>query len=325
MRRRGLATDVDTAAAEGPPLSRRGFLAAAGGAGLGVVAGCLGVSGESAGEVFVLSAGSLASLFDSAIGPGFESEHGADYRGEFHGSNAVMRMVLEGKKAPDVIVSADVELLRERLSDDKAPWDVVFAGNALVIAYGPNTAVGERLERGDPWQDVLEAADAEIARSDPDLDPLGYRAVQLFDLAEEYYDQPGLSESLRDNLVIDPKEPHLLAGIETGNRAAAIVYENMAVDHGLPYVELPEELDFSSPDLADHYAQATYTIEEGPTVEGTPIRYNLTIPSSAPHPGLARELVGFLLSNPGLLEENGLVLGDAYPQIQGPVPEEVLP
>jgi molybdate/tungstate transport system substrate-binding protein len=302
-------------------VSRRQFLAAAGAGTAGALAGCLGTGTD----VSVLSAGSLATLFESTVGPAFESERSYGYRGEFHGSNAVMRMVLDEQKQPDVIVSADASLLRSRLPDSLAPWDVVFGSNALVIAYAPDTEVGKRLEGEEPWYEVLRSADAEIARSDPDLDPLGYRAVMLFELAAAYYDEPGLATDLAANLVVDPNEPHLLAGIETGNRAAALVYRNMAVDHDLPAIELPEELNFSNPAFADRYAQATYTLEDGTTVEGRPVLYNVTVPTSAGNPAAGRAFVSFLLSNPDLLRENGLVVTDAFPRPNGPVPEEVMP
>ncbi len=301
--------------------SRRKFLSAAGATAVGALSGCLG----GGTDVSVLSAGSLATLFESTVGPEFEAETEYGYRGEFNGSNAVMRMVLEEQKQPDVIVSADASLLRSRLPDSIAPWDVVFGSNALVIAYGSETDVGGRLETGEPWYEVLRSADAEIARSDPDLDPLGYRAVQLFELAETEYGFEGLAADLRENLVIDPNEPHLLAGIETGNRAAALIYRNMAVDHDLPFVELPEKLDFSNPEYAASYARATYTTEDGTMVEGTPIRYNITVPTTARHSEAGRAFLAFLLSNPDMLRENGLVVTDAFPQANGPVPAEVLP
>ncbi|MFB6086149.1 MAG: extracellular solute-binding protein [Halodesulfurarchaeum sp.] len=302
-------------------LSRRQFLSSTGAGTICALAGCLG--GKT--KVSVLSAGSLASVFESTLGPAFEAERDYGYRGEFHGSNTVIRMALDGQKRPDVVVSADASLLRERLPDSIAPWDVVFATNALVIAYAPATEVGRRLAAGEPWYEVLRSADAEIARSDPDLDPLGYRAVMLFELAEDYYDEPGLAKDLAANLVVDPSEPHLLAGIESKNRAAAIVYRNMAVDHDLPYVELPDELDFSNPADADHYADVTYTTADGTTVKGRPILYSATVPKQAPHPEAGRAFVEFLLANPDLLTENGLVVPDRLPNPHGAVPAEVLP
>lgn len=301
---------------------RRDLLGGLAGLGATALAGC--IAGGAEARVSVLSAGSLSVLFDESIGPAFEGETVYGYRGEFHGSKTVMRMVREGQKSPDVVVSADVDLLREELGD-VATWDVVFASNALVVTYNPETVVGERLAAGEPWYEVLREADTQIARSDPDLDPLGYRTVQLFDLAAEYYDEDGLAGDLLDNLVVDPAEAHLLAGVETGERAAAVAYENMAVDHDLPYVSLPSELDFSDPALADHYATATYTMADGTTVEGSPVRYTLTVPTVAENPTAGRDFVSFLLGSPGLLRDGGLVVTDAFPEPNGPVPQAVIP
>ena len=306
----------------GTSVTRRRVLGAGAALGLTGLAGC--IAGGTGPQVSVLSAGSLATLFNETVGPTFETETDYRYRGEFHGSNTVMRMVLEGQKQPDVVVSADAELLRETLYPDRASWDVVFASNAVVVVYNPDTAVGARLDAGEPWYEVLRSADADIARSDPDLDPLGYRTVQLFELAERYYDEPGLAAALREKLVIDPQESHLLAAVETGDRAAAVAYENMAVDHDLPFRRLPPELNFADPTRADHYASATYTTDAGKTIEGTPILYNVTVPESAERPAAGRAFVAFLLANPSLLRENGLVVTDAFPRPHGAVPEGVL-
>jgi molybdate/tungstate transport system substrate-binding protein len=303
--------------------SRRSFLAASATATLGVTAGCS--SNDSAGRIDVLSAGSLSIVLGNRIGESFEAETGIDFRGEFHGSNAVMRFVTSGQKSPDVVASADAFLLREKLRPDHAAWDVVFASNAVGITYNPDTEVGRMLENGRPWYEALSAADSEIARSDPDLDPLGYRTVQMFKLAESYYGVDGLAKRLIDRLETDPQEAHLLAGIETGDRAAAVCYRNMAVDHGLPFVGLPDELNFSNPEYGDHYARATYTTDEGETVEGTPVLYNATVLTDADHPESGRRFLRYLLQNRDVLGDNGLIVDDRFPRTNGDVPEEVLP
>jgi molybdate/tungstate transport system substrate-binding protein len=171
----------------------------------------------------------------------------------------------------------------------------------------------------------LREAGSEIAMSDPDLDPLGYRTVQMFKLAEEYYAVDGLAQDLIDRLEIDPQEAHLLAGIETGDRAAAVCYKNMAVDHGLPFVSLPDELNFSNPEYADQYAQATYTTDEGTTIEGTPVLYNATVLTSADEPKNGRRFLSYLLQNRDVLSKNGLIVDDRFPRTNGDVPEGVLP
>ncbi|WEL20642.1 extracellular solute-binding protein [Halorhabdus sp. BNX81] len=301
--------------------TRRGILTGVAGLATGLLAGCLG--GERTASV--LAAGSLASAFGETVGPAFKRERGYAFEGEYRGSNAVMRMVADGQRNPDAVVSADAGLLRERLRPETADWDVVFATNAVVIAYNPSTPTGSRLADGEPWPTVLADADAEIGRTDPDLDPLGYRAVQLFDLAARYYDRPELADRLRANTTVDPQEAHLLAAVETGDRAAAVAYRNMAVDRDLPFRDLPPELNFADPALADHYATATYTTEEGREIRGRPIRYNATVPAGAPRPEAGRAFVGFLARRPDLLERAGLVVPAALPRAKGDPPGGVVP
>lgn len=303
--------------------SRRSFVRTASAAGIGAVAGCLG--GGAGESVTVLSAGSLSVLFEDDVGASFEAETGIDFRGEFHGSNAVMRFVESGQKRPDVVASADASLLREALQPAYATWDVVFASNAVGITYDPDTQVGGLLEDGTAWYRALRETDSAVAMSDPDLDPLGYRTVQLFELAEEYYGVDGLRRRLLDRLEIDAQEAHLLAGVATGDRGAAVCYENMAVDHDLPFVSLPDELNFSNPKYADYYAQATYTTEAGATIEGTPVLYNATVLGDANDPGNGRRFLEYLLENEDVLAENGLVVDDRFPRTSGDVPEGVLP
>ena len=100
---------------EGHP-NRRTVLASLGSlASIGSFTGCLGGTIDS---INVLSAGSLATTFEDYIGPAFEQDTGISLHGEYYGANAVMRMVEDGTKYPDVIVSADSTLLRDRLYDE---------------------------------------------------------------------------------------------------------------------------------------------------------------------------------------------------------------
>jgi molybdate/tungstate transport system substrate-binding protein len=298
--------------------SRRAVLGSLASAGAVLTAGCL----FDTDSVSVLAAGSLAAAFET-LGQRFQSSGETAYHGEYHGSNAVVRMVEDRTKHPDVVVSADVELLRSQLRPEYASWDIVFAGNELGIAYNPQTDLGERLDAGErPWYELLADASAgAVAISDPDLDPLGYRAVQMLTLAEEYYDVDGLRESVLESAQFEADEPRLLADLETGNRAAAIAYRNMAVDRDLPFLDLPPQLNFADPTLADHYAQATYTTDDGYTAAGSPILYNTTVLDEADNAAAGREFVGFLLDHPDLLREAGLGVPKSVPRGDGSVPD----
>lgn len=270
----------------------------------------------------VLSAGSLAVTLDDGVGPAFENDAGTPYSGEYYGTNAAIRMIESGHKNPDVVVSADAELLRDRLYDEYVVWDAVFASNSVGIAYGDGTEIGDRLEAGEPWYEVLRDADeGDVAISDPDLDPLGYRAVHAFKIAEDKHGLDGFTDEMLANVYQEPEEPQLLAGVRSGNRAAAVAYRNMAVDHGIPFHELPDDVNFSDPDRADEYAEVSYTTDEGYVAHGTPVLYNLSVTETARDQEAGYEFVNYLLENRDILAEMGLMVPDV--EFHGDVPEEV--
>ncbi|MCU4926673.1 extracellular solute-binding protein [Halobacteria archaeon AArc-dxtr1] len=306
----------------GARVTRRGALASISLAVGGSVAGCLGSTSDA---VRVLSAGSLAQTFESHVGPAFESETGTDVHGEYYGANVVMRMVEDRTKHPDVIVSADATLLRDRLYGDVTDWDVEFAANSVGIGYNEETAFGRGLEAGEPWYELALAADeGDLSIGDPNLDPLGYRAVQAFALAEAEYDIDGFRDELLELVYREPDEPQMMAGVESGSRAASVVYRNMAVDHEMPFVEFPAAYNFANLELADHYATVSYTTdEEEYTAEGRPVIYNATVSDEADNPRAGHDLVQFLADNPSVLTGAGLTVDAPLPRPSGDLPEEI--
>lgn len=301
--------------------SRRAFLGTLGSVGLGGIAGCLG-TGDS---VQVLAAGSLVRTFEEYIGPAFTEKTGIDVHGEYYGSKAVMRMVTDRTKHPDVVVSADATLLREHLYEVHTTWDVEFATNVLGLGFNADTPFGSNLKAGKPWYEcLLESASGDIIIGDPALDPLGYRALQAFELANQAHGLDGFRDAAEDVVYEEPDEAQMLAQVETGARAGAICYENMAVDHGHPFLAFPPAYNFAVLRLANHYATAEVTIgEEDITIEGRPILYNTTVLDTADNTNAGRRLVQFLIDKPGLLNEAGLSVSERLPQSVGTVPQEI--
>ena len=292
---------------------------------LGGLAGCATpLTADGPGSVSLLAAGSLARTFEDHVGPAFERQTGAVVYGEYYGSNALMRMVEDGTEYPDVVVSADATLLRERLYGEFTDWDVAFAANSLGVGYREGTAFGRALDRGEPWYEAaLDTDPGDIAIADPDLDPLGYRALQAFELAAAEHGLDGFREAMLERVYREPEEPQLLAGVETGSRAAAVVYRNMAIDREMPFYEFPDAYSFARTDMADHYATVTYTTDGGYTARGRPILYSATVLEGADNPEGGRRLVQFLLDNPSILEEAGLTVAGQLPEPTGDVPEAV--
>ncbi|AXR81779.1 extracellular solute-binding protein [Natrarchaeobaculum sulfurireducens] len=303
--------------------SRRSVLAAAAG-----VVGLAGSASLLAGRdrIRVLAAGSLAAALEDRIGPAFEAATDVRVDGEYLGTNAILRLIERGDTLPDVVIGADVSLVRDRLVPEHARFDLEFATNEVGIAYDPETDVGSRLAADEPWHEVLAAADAgAIGISDPDQNPLGYRAVHLFELAEREHDRSGFRDVMLERSSVDGQEGQLLGGLEAGNRACAISYRNMAADRDLPFYALPTTYNFADPAFEDVYATASYTTADGQTVTGSLVSYTATVLDRATEPENGQRFVAFLGKQPSLLEGAGLEVPESLPRPSGDFPEVIQP
>ena len=69
---------------------------------------------------------------------------------------------------------------------------------------------------------------------------------------------------------------------------------------GLPFLDLPEEIDQSNPSMQNWYATASYTNPRGQTFRGAYAAYAVTIPVAAANPTAAEAFVRLLLSEKGM-------------------------
>ena len=275
----------------------------------------VGADGTAAGDpVSILAAGSLQRAFSN----GLREATSVPLQIEARGSVAVARLVANGHREPAITALADVGLF-DSIMD--AAWSVVFASNAVVLTYNPETAGGSRIAGTDPdrWFEPLVRGTASVGRTDPDLDPLGYRTLFLLDLAARYYDTAELGERLLSPEQVYP-ETSLLARLETGDVDAAFTYRNMAVEHGYEFVEFPSEIDLSDPAHdEDWYSTVSYDLADGQTVEGGPIAYGATIVNEHRR---AADVFRELTADP-YLEAHGFVVPDGYPTNRGTVPDAI--
>jgi molybdate/tungstate transport system substrate-binding protein len=179
------------------------------------------------------------------------------------------------------------------------------------------------------WWRVLQRPGIRAGHSDPVLDPNGYRALMVFQLAEKFYHQPGLAARLNQAFppkYVRPKEADLTALVQAGELDYSWSYASIARTARLRYVDLPDEIDLSNPALADWYAQASVRLplaraggKDSLEFRGEPIVYALTIPTAAPHPRTAVEFVRFALSAEGrsIIKKDGFTLLD-QPMVSGP-------
>jgi len=223
-----------------------------------------------------------------------------------------------------VFGSADYQVVRELLHPGFADFNILFATNEMVIAFTDKSRAADRLD-SDNWPQILLDESRTFGRSDPSHDPCGYRTLMTLQLAEDYYRVPGLAARLEQKHgreFIRPKETDLLGLLQAGDIDYLFIYKSVTVQHGLRYIELPDEINLKRFDLTERYRKARVRITAGRPdrlveLTGEPIAYSVTIPKNAPSPDLAADWIALLLSPVGraVLEECG------QPLIQPPVAE----
>ncbi|MDN5870500.1 MAG: extracellular solute-binding protein [Nitrococcus sp.] len=270
--------------------------------------------------VSVLHAGSLGNVMGLAMGPAFEEATDYNAQMEGRGSVALANMILDGLRKPDVYISADPKTNEPLMKADLVDWYAYGFSNAMVIAYSPKSKYADEFEKAaslPPKEGALKAFQVmanegvRVGRTDPKLDPKGYRTLFVLELAEQIYEKPKLSEKVlgeaRNAEQIFP-EMQLAARLDTGQLDVGFYYRNEALAHGLPYIQLPDKLCLCDPALAEWYATASYTAPDGTTYRGGPIVYSVTIPQAAPNPDGAVAFVEFMFSPQGrkILKDHGL-------------------
>lgn len=263
-------------------------------------------------SVHVMAAGSLNHAFEhglTAACPDIPLET------EAHGSVSVARLVADGKRDPDIVSLADAALFDGPLQPEGY---VSFATNALVLAYRPETAAGQRLAAVGPddWYKPLLDEDLRVGRTDPDLDPLGYRTLFALGLAEDYHEVPGLADRVLERDQIYP-ETGLISQFEVGAIDAAFAYRSMATARNYAFVELPPQINLSDPAYAeDWYATVSHSLPNGNTVRGAPIRYVSALRHARPE----AVTVFRRQCRRSLLTEFGFTVPKDYPRVHGDVP-----
>ena len=232
---------------------------------------------------------------------------------ESAGSATTIRKVTELGKECGVIGSADYTLIPQLMFPEYADWYIIFATNQMCIAYTDQSQFADEINPNN-WYEILQRDGVRYGRSDPDQDPCGYRTLMVWQLAEVYYDSPGLYDKLyeAEGNLVRPKEVDLVALLELGELDYAFEYSSIAAQHRFNYVELPPEINLSDEAFKDFYAMVEVEIagkEPGTTItkRGKPIVYGVTIPSNFPDQKLAVAWVDFLLSPEGMaiMEANG--------------------
>ncbi len=249
----------------------------------------------------VFAAGSLARPLGAAL-DSFRVATGIETSLVPAGSLDLARRVTELGQTPDVIALADEDVFPKLLMPAHVTWYARFARNRMVLARRDSAATA-----GTRWWEALTRPGVETGRSDPDLDPAGYRTLMLFQLAERHTTVPGLAAALEAGSPprnIRPKSAELVALLQAGELDYAWMYESSARGARLPFDTLPSAIDLGAATEAATYATAKARVRggaPGDTIEisGAPITYGVSVPIKAARATDGQAFVRYLYSTEG--------------------------
>jgi molybdate/tungstate transport system substrate-binding protein len=264
---------------------------------------------EPKGKLTMFHAGSLSVPFE-AMEKAFETKYPkVDLQREGAGSQACARKITDLKKPCDIMASADYTVIDKLLIPSYADWNIRFATNQLVLCYTDKSKYANEVNAKN-WYEILQRKGVIWGHSDPNLDPCGYRALMVLQLAEKHYKSPGLYEKTvanRPKENIRPKSVELVSLLQTGNMDYAWEYLSVAVQHGLKYILLPDEINLGNYQFDDFYSQAVVKVtgaKPGTFMEmkGGSVTYGITMIKDAPNREAAIAFLKYMLDPQGGLK-----------------------
>lgn len=273
-----------------------------------LLGGCLSTPIQKStysGELTIFHAGSLSMPMKAAVDSFKRLHPGVTFKLESAGSVECARKITEVNKPCDIMASADYKVIDKILIPQYASWNIPFAGNEMAIVYQEKSRHSQEISK-DNWYQILAKEDVAFGRSDPNSDPCGYRTVMTIKLAEKYYSNTSISKTLlgKDTKHIRPKEVDLLALLESNTIDYIFLYKSVALQHGLKYLTLPQEINLSNLAMDSLYKTVSVEVngktpDSRLTMFGEPMFYGLTIPKNAQNPKLAIEFLKYFLEQNG--------------------------
>lgn len=236
------------------------------------------------------------------------------------GSVKLARELPHDRGAIDIFASADAEI-NERMLEPAGlvPYTIRFAEGAMVLAYttaskrADNIAApagaGAVQQAASDWAVQLTAPGVTIGTSHPFLDPGGYRADMVLQLAQLQQKTPRLYNTLIGHVVITRPGDALGKNFDyqftyEHSARAALAQDKTGAYR---YVVLPDAVNLGAAPLASAYAAAGVTMPGVDGPGGAPVRmpatrvtFGLSIVADAPNRQRAEQFLALFFSPEGV-------------------------
>lgn len=209
------------------------------------------------------------------------------------------------------------------LGSEYPGWAVSFASDEMAIAYSSasttssaaqavlaafNTATSSNTTAA--WYTFfndLTSGSVKVGISNPDLDPAGYRAWLVLQLAGIAYGDNGTGGSAyqqsfvnstltNDANVTGASAAALIPALATGQINFLFIYKSDVASNGLSLLQLPNTVNLGVVSDNSFYKQATYSTSGG-LETGAAIALWLSVPTDATNPTDAVEFVVYVIQN----------------------------
>jgi molybdate/tungstate transport system substrate-binding protein len=264
----------------------------------------------------IFAAGTLAVPF-RAVSALFEKKYpNVTVQAQFGGSVMMAKKITDLHQEADLLAVADYNVIAKYLFGNpaNAAWYVGIARNAITFVYTDKSKYANEINSNN-WYKVLARKGVEIGRSNPDTDPSGYQTVQMLNLAEKYYNAPGLEQNVLANAPLAnmrDTETALISALQLGQIDYLAIYRSDALQHHLKFVDLPAKINLSDPADSAYYLAGIAHTKNG-DLAGKPIVYAITIVNGSKNADMAEKYVALVLGPQGqaVMKNNGF--GDFSP------------
>lgn len=206
-------------------------------------------------EIILFHAGSLSKPLQSLVASFEKRNSGVKVLLEGSGARVAARKVFEEKRACDIVASADYEIIDNWLIPDDAKFNIHFVCNRMVLYFTDHSKYADQINAQN-WFEILLKPEIQYGYTDPEQDPGGYRACFCWQLAEKYYQIPGLywrliTKVIPANILTDRSS--INSRLSKGELDYFFGYESGARQNNYRFLNLPDLIDLSSPEHAQYY------------------------------------------------------------------------
>jgi molybdate/tungstate transport system substrate-binding protein len=229
---------------------------------------------KGSGAVNVLYAGSLVTLMEKQLGPGFDRATGYSFTGFSAGSSALATQIKGKVHKGDVFVSASPSVndtLKGAGNGNWVSWYATYSSSPLVLGYNAKSKFAADV-KSKPWYQVLTESGVRLGRTDAETDPKGKLTAQALTDTAKSRNLPALGTTASTTSNVFPEET-LVGRLQSGQLDVGFFYRSEAVAAHIPTVP-----------LAGVNLKATYTV---------------TVLNNAPNEAGAEAFVAYLLGPNG--------------------------